>query len=360
MKIVALDSFLYSLPLARPLPGASAGVLTREGMLIRLRSETGAEGRGDVAPLPGFSRESLAAAGDQLSALRPALLDRLPAFTQQPSWEAALLHPLAAWELFPSVRFGLECALCNLASAAWGSPWRVRLSAAALASVRINALLTGSRDEVLREAQVAVAQGYRSLKIKVGSAPVREDIDMVRQVSAVIPGHVTLRLDANRAWSLADALAFAQEIRDCAIEYIEEPVREAGTLEKYIRSSDLPVALDESLDAMDPGAPPQGLRAIVIKPTLRGGISSALRWARAARQAGVTPVISSAFESEVGLRALAELASVIHDPGVAAGLDTGRWMARGAAGPALQVIDGAVNVATLAGNTTRPEWPPRL
>ena len=353
MKLAAVETYPYALPLARPLPGAAADRHAREGMLIRLRSESGAEGWGDVAPLPGFSRETLVAARAQLSSLRPALLDVLPAFTQQPSWEAALLCPLSTWDLFPSVRFGLECAVCNLAAAAWGKPWHTRLARAPLARVRLNALLTGSQEDIVRDAQAAVARGYRTLKVKVGRHAVEAEITTVRQVASFLPPHVVLRLDANRAWSLADALEFAQGVRNCPIEYIEEPVREAATLDEFIRRSGLPAALDESLDAIGDDALPQGLRAIVIKPTLRGGISGALRLARSARHAGATPVISSAFESAVGLRALVELASVVHDPEVAAGLDTGQWLARDVAEPAFEVNGGAVDVAALSARPVR-------
>ena len=348
MKVTAVDSFPYALPLVKPVPGAPAGTHERAGLLIRLRSETGAEGWGDIAPLPGFSRETLAEARTQLSSLRHVLLS-LPAFTQQASWAVALLNPLSAWDLFSSFRFGLECAVCNLAAAEWKTPWRLKLAESPLSSLRLNALLARSHAEILREAQTAVARGYRTLKIKVGRYPVREEIDTVLRVSALLPRHAALRLDANRAWPLTEALEFAQGVRDCPMEYIEEPVRDATMLDEFIRRSGLPVALDESLGAVGDRPLTQGLRAIVIKPTLRGGLSGALRWSRIARQAGVTPVISSAFESSVGLRALAELASVVHDPDVAAGLDTGRWLARDVAEPAFEVARGGrVDVTALS------------
>ena len=353
MKLAVIESYPYALPLARPLPGAPAEQLERAGILIRLRSEAGAEGWGDVAPLPSFSRETLAAACAQLFSLRPALVDTLPVFKRQTSWQSALLHPLSAWDLFPSVRFGLESAVCNLAAAEWGTPWRLHLAKSALAKVQLNALLTGAREDILRGVRSYVERGYSSLKIKVGHHPVSDKIATVRQVSSLLPPGVTLRLDANRAWSLAVALEFAHGVRNCPIDYIEEPLREVAEMQAFIRGSALPAALDESLDLLGAGALPQGLRAIVIKPTLRGGFSGALRWAKTARQSGVAPVISSAFESAIGLRALAELASVIHDPGVAAGLDTGRWLARDVAEPAFDVIAGAVNVATLSAHPVK-------
>lgn len=347
MKLSAADSFPYSLPLTRPMPG-SPGALTREGMLIRLRSESGAEGWGDVAPLPGFSLETLAAAEAQLTSVRGRLLAAMPSFSAQPSWIAALLRPLAALELFPSVRFGLECALCNLASAEWRAPWRQRLERPALPEVRLNALLSGTGDEAVREARGAAAQGFRTLKVKVGRQSVQKDIDTVRRVSGVLAGEASLRLDANRAWTLQEALEFARGIEACPVEYLEEPLRDPHAMGEFVRGSVIPAAVDESLEALGgAGTLMAGLRAVVIKPTLRGGFSGALRWADVARRAGAVPVISSSFESAVGLRALLELASLIHDAGVAAGLDTGRWIARDVAECAVPARHGVVNITSL-------------
>jgi O-succinylbenzoate synthase len=67
--------------------------------------------------------------------------------------------------------------------------------------------------------------------------------------------------------------------------------------------------------------------AFVLKPTLLGGISRTLRAAGRAHRLGVTPVISSAYESGVGTAALVALAAGIGDRPVAAGLDTYRMMA---------------------------------
>jgi O-succinylbenzoate synthase len=65
----------------------------------------------------------------------------------------------------------------------------------------------------------------------------------------------------------------------------------------------------------------------VLKPTLLGGISRTLRAAGRAHRLGVTPVISSAYESGVGTAALVALAAGIGDRPVAAGLDTYHMMA---------------------------------
>jgi O-succinylbenzoate synthase len=89
------------------------------------------------------------------------------------------------------------------------------------------------------------------------------------------------------------------------------------------------VALDESLVGIQPEELEEHryARAFVLKPTLLGGISHTLRVAEQALRLGVTPVISSAYESGVGTAALVALAAGIGDRPVPAGLDTYRRLA---------------------------------
>jgi len=94
-----------------------------------------------------------------------------------------------------------------------------------------------------------------------------------------------------------------------------------------VSETSAPVALDESLVEMVPeDLSNHGYaRAVVLKPTLLGGISHTLRIAEQARRFGITAVMSSAYESGIGTLGLISLAATI---GAApAGLDTYRRLA---------------------------------
>jgi O-succinylbenzoate synthase len=66
---------------------------------------------------------------------------------------------------------------------------------------------------------------------------------------------------------------------------------------------------------------------VVLKPTLLGGISNTLHMAERVLRFGITPVVSSAYESGVGTAALIALAAGIGERQVPAGLDTYRALA---------------------------------
>ena len=331
--------FRYRLPLVGPLPLAGGVIHEREGLLVRLESDSGAWGWGDAAPLPGFSREGIDEAAAEVVAwagrLRGARFEpRGDGFVSWPERESATVSP--------SVRFGLETALCSLAR---------RMEDGAVAelagfegSVPVNGLLAGSRDQVLADAVRLRDGGCRAVKLKVGSRAVMEDVGLTRAVRDAIGDSVGLRLDANRSWSLEQAVAFGREMDTVGIEYLEEPLREAARLRELFDATGIPVALDESLLELLPEEL-EGRRevgAVVLKPTLLGGLARAREWAAKALELDVRPVVSSCFESGVGLLALAEFAWKATRDSVPAGLDTYRWLGADVVEPRIPFRAGAI------------------
>jgi O-succinylbenzoate synthase len=100
-------------------------------------------------------------------------------------------------------------------------------------------------------------------------------------------------------------------------------------LRELVGEFGVPVALDESLARIEPQELEEQryARAVVLKPTLVGGILRTLRLAQSALRLGMMPVFSSAYESGVETAALVALAAGIGDRPVPAGLDTYRRMA---------------------------------
>lgn len=339
MNIAHAKIFSYALPLWWPLPPAAGGAPERRGWLLQVTADGGAVDYGDIAPLPGFSRETPKEARAQLE----AIAELLPAVNPWPDAPSALLERTAR-ELpracAASVRFGVETALLNLLATIRGTPWHRELGRSWQPLVAVNALAGGAERDVARAAQQAVADGFRCLKLKVGHLSVAAATATVRQAQAAADGKLALRVDANRGWSLDEALAFAAGAADAGIEYVEEPVARAEDLAAFRAAAGLRVAIDESLSL----SPPPAADVWIIKPTLRGGVAATLALANAARAAGVMPVISSAFETGVGLCALFQLAALTHDAGTPAGLGTGAWFARDVLAQPLRVVNGTVDV----------------
>ena len=328
MKLVRFDLFHYSLPFSQPLVLKGATLRHREGLLLRLTGDDGSEGWGESAPLPGFSGESLDEAAAQLHRLAEPMRGR-EATDDWVNPDGDFSRGLDRIDPAPSVRFGFELAVWNLYAASSGMALPELMTPRPRARVPVNGLLSGSSGEVLEEAGRMRDAGYRSIKLKVGGRIVAEDIVLVRALGEEIGDGVSLRLDANRAWDYQEAAEFLRGAEGTSFEYIEEPLADPARLPELVRDFGVPVALDESLVGVGPEelGEHRYARAFVLKPTLLGGISRTLRLAELALSLGVTPVVSSTYESGVGTAALVALAAGIGDQEIPAGLDPYRRLA---------------------------------
>jgi O-succinylbenzoate synthase len=350
VRVAAFGLYRYGLPLTEPLKLQGAVLLNREGLLLELTGERGVAGWGETSPLPGFSRESLDGSTSQLRELASSMVGR----EVTDDWldaEGAFSRELDAMDLAPSVRFGFELALWNLCAASRKRTLPELISPRPRATVPVNALLlSGSPDEAVEGARRARSAGYSAVKLKVGGRAVEEDLALVRALSRELGEAVTLRLDANRAWSLEEAERFASGTAGLRFEYVEEPLAEPAQLPYFARTCGVPVALDESLSGVEPERLEEHryARAVVLKPALLGGISRTLRFARRASHLGMEPVISSAYETGVGTAALVSLAAGVGEEEVPAGLDAYRRLADDVLRPRLALPVPRVNVRKLA------------
>lgn len=258
----------------------------RIGLVVRL-DDGERRGWGEIAPLPGVSRETLAEAQEEAC-----------------SWlERWLARAKPAAPLLPAVAFGIDCACAELDG---------RLPAAATYATA--SLWSG----------VAALPGAQLIKLKVGEAAPEDDAMTADTLLAAMPDRV-LRLDANRAWTLAQAQAFARGVKPelrGRIAFIEEPCRSPQESLAFAAGGEIAVAWDESLRV--PGftlTPQPGVRAIVVKPTLTGGLARCRQWIDGAHALGLAAIVSSSVESSLGLTQLARLAAWL-TPQATPGLDT--------------------------------------
>jgi o-succinylbenzoate synthase len=281
--------------------GAARGAdRERVAVIVVVRGDNDVIGLGEAAPLP---RVSIDHTDDALTAARE-LAGRLPVELHTAAQASALADRVTA---APAARFAIETAL--LAALAQHEHTSI---ARLLAHMPHAELQLAVVVDDAGEAQRAAAAGARCLKLKVGGEP-GADIARVRAIAQAAPT-CRLRLDANRGWPAEDVDRILHELRDLPLEYVEEPCREAHEL----LACDLPyrIALDESLVELDRAqlaralASPR-LAALVLKPTLLGGLARCLELARVAHRHGVAPVVTHALEGPIGTAACAELALAV-------------------------------------------------
>ena len=325
MRIVAAELYRYAVAF-RGGPELMRGA-AREGLLLRL-SDTRGSAWGEAAPLPGRSLETVEEAEVELKSLLDSLLGMA-----LPRFESELARVAPGGAMVPSASFCLEQAFASLAARAADLPVAGWLRSEARTSIGVNALLSGDPDEATRMARRRLSEGFRAFKLKVGRASPNETRSLVRSVRGVIGSGTVLRLDANQAWEFDEAAATLVELEDLDIAYVEEPLREPAALAQLSLQTSVPLALDESVaELARRGLEPGDFsfaRAAILKPTLLGGIHRVLRLAEAFARAGIDPVITSSFESAIGLFGLAAVAAACPGSQQAAGLDTLRFLETG-------------------------------
>jgi o-succinylbenzoate synthase len=312
----ALEIRPYRLKLLRPLRTARGVVERREGFAI-FAHDGPLVGRGEAAPLDGT--ESLAECYEQL---QRATLDSLPTT--------------------PAARHAVEEALFDLSAQRLGVPLARLLDARAASEVAVSALLSAdSMADLAREAQRAVADGYRTVKLKVGLA---DDFARAAVVRDAVGAGVKLRIDANGAWKRGEALERLHELAPLDIELCEQPTADLAGLE----TSPVKIAADE-LVPRDADAALQRAQVIVLKPMLLGGLLPALRLGRKALERGKQVIVTTALDGAIARAGAAHLAAALRQSDPAAGLATGRLLAEDLCADSLAPKNGSIRIPETPG-----------
>jgi len=243
VRIRSAKVYRYRLPLRAPLRLRDQTIVEREGLLLRLESDTGHVGWGDAAPLPAFSRETCDDAEQVL--LRCAR--RLAGFDTPDDYAYFEGAEIAKTDDMASVGFAVESAYFGLHADRGHTPLYKHLRSSASTRVRLNALLSGDEEFVLAEADRLKDTTFSAAKLKVGRNSIEEDAAIVMKVRELLPPPFRLRLDANRAWDFDTARAFASRIHAAEIDYLEEPLRDPFQLPEWLEATQIPFALDETL-----------------------------------------------------------------------------------------------------------------
>lgn len=337
----------YALPLRRPWVDARGRLDERRGWLVALRAGD-RFGFGECAPLESAGTENAAEAAPALEALVRGVSGRLP----EDGIGALPPAPGPA----PAARCAVETALLDLRAQVLGLPMAACLAPGPVATLAVNGVLGPARTAVEHLSEALVA-GYRVLKVKVGGDPWEQEREALAALSAAVPSGVSLRLDANGAWSVHEAAIRIRELARWPVEALEEPSAEAtdADLAQLQALSPFPLALDESLTSRPAGRIP--VRRQVLKPMVTGGPLAVVERAAATEsETVVTTTVDGAIGSWAAVHAAAAVAGLSRIPeraGLAHGLGTSGWLARDVAEPP-DVVEGRIHVPAVPGLGVRP------
>ena len=299
--------------------GTSRGVYTtRRVWYLHLTSDSqpGREGIGECAPLPNLSCDDLPHYEQLLSSLCQE--------AAQSGIDYERLRP------YPSILFGLETAFRHFergTASLWDTPF-----SRGEQGIPINGLIwMGSYTQMLAQIEAKMQAGFRCIKLKIGAIHFEEELSLLKMIRRHFSAkEIELRVDANGAFSPAEALEKLKRLSELDLHSIEQPIR-AGQWDSMARLSQLsplPIALDEELIGVHSTSRKKELletihpQYIILKPSLHGGLRGSQEWIAAASQLGIGWWITSALESNIGLNAIAQWCATLHNP-LPQGLGTG-------------------------------------
>lgn len=299
--------------------GTSRGVYTtRRVWYLHLTSDSqsGREGIGECAPLPNLSCDDLPHYEQLLSSLCQE--------AAQSGIDYERLRP------YPSILFGLETAFRHFergTASLWDTPF-----SRGEQGIPINGLIwMGSYTHMLSQIEAKMQAGFRCIKLKIGAINFEEELSLLKMIRRHFSAkEIELRVDANGAFSPAEALEKLKRLSELDLHSIEQPIR-AGQWDSMARLSQLsplPIALDEELIGVHSTSRKKELletihpQYIILKPSLHGGLRGSQEWIAAASQLGIGWWITSALESNIGLNAIAQWCATLHNP-LPQGLGTG-------------------------------------
>ena len=269
-----------SVPLRAPFVTSAGVVSARELLLLRLEARDGTVGYGEAAPFEpydGVPLERAAAALTGGGGRRP-----------------------------PQARAAEEIARLDLHCRQEGEPLAEPLRDARPVNMTLAA---GPPDEVAARAREGLRDGYACFKLKVG---LPDDAERVAAVRAAVGPWPALRVDANGAWSVDDAVRAIRAFEEHDLEFVEQPCASLRELAEVRQRVSTPIAADESVSTLRELRRAVELEAcdvVNVKLAGTGGFRPARELLREAREAGLDAFLSSTLDGPWGIAAALQLAA---------------------------------------------------
>lgn len=245
--------------------------------------------------------------------------------------EALVNEPDLDLSNYPSIKFGFESALLDLEHGGKQIYFENDFSKGKQ-KIPINGLVWMG-DEVFMQEQIAekLTQGFKTIKMKIGAIDLETELRLLQAIrKKYSKDEITLRVDANGAFQPGEVISVLQRLSELDIHSIEQPIKPGqwNEMSKLCLNTPTPITLDEELIGIsDPDQKVALLETIrpqfiILKPSLHGGISGTREWITLAEERSIPWWMTSALESNIGLKAIAQLTAE-YDVSLPQGLGTG-------------------------------------
>lgn len=236
---------------------------------------------------------------------------------------------------FPSIQFGLETALLDLQHGGNRILIPSEFTVGKTGILTNGLIWMGNQKYMSEQITQKMEKGFSCIKLKIGAINWKSERELItkmrKQFSA---SELTIRVDANGAFSTEKATEVLSELSELQVHSIEQPIK-AGQwdeMSKLCATAPTPIALDEELIGIHAREEKRKLletirpHYLILKPSLLGGFKASDEWIQLAEENNIGWWATSALESNIGLNAIAQWVFT-KKPTIPQGLGTGMLFA---------------------------------
>ena len=292
MKITRFEVITVDIPMRQAVRHALAERSVARNILVAAQDDAGNTGWGECCPRPYVTGETIDSVKQDLGRIiLPQLLDReLESFEQTRTLLGPLLDSMARNQ--QAAFCAAELAVLDLAGRHFGSSAGMVLGPVRAPRVRYSGVIATDNIEAVKQNAAFMAKfGVGDVKVKVG-ASLESNLEILATARAALGDQVTLRIDANCAWSAQESLRQLEAMQAFSLTGVEQPVpgEDITGMQAVTAAKLVPVVADESLCSLEDARTlirEQACDIFNVRISKCGGLINAGRIDRMAREAGL-------------------------------------------------------------------------
>jgi muconate cycloisomerase len=307
VKVTEIEAFVVALPWRRLHQTATRADELGRYTIVQVHTDEGITGLGEATVLKEWGGDYGRYFGEAPTLTLRLIQDILgPALVGLDPFniETANLQMDLAIKGYPYAKAALDIALHDIKGKALGVPVFQLLGGLFRRDVPIaHSLGYLEYEEAAAEASAAVAEGIKTIKIKVGRDP-EYDVRVVREVRRAVGPDIAITVDANQAWPTPKhAIAILERLEEYHVRFAEQPVEGLARMAQVTQAVKIPIMADESAwtpqDVLEISER-RAANLISLYTTKPGGLFKAKKVAAVAEAAGLPMNVNGSHETGVG------------------------------------------------------------
>lgn len=342
MKIASIETFIIDLPVARPHKLAMAVIDRHSQVIVRIRTDDGVEGLGEIAIIPHYGEE---APGAIKSLIDECLAPYLIGYdVRQFGQIVQRMDQIIKGNAY--AKGGVEMACVDATARALGVPAYQLFGGKMRDTIPLlwvlgNGVVEKDVEEARRKLE---ARQYRLFLVKIGNGDPKENVERALAIKSALGDQASVRVDINQGWDEATATWGIAELEAGGIDIIEQPLprHDHEGMRRLTERFAVPIMADEGIATPEDALHIARLRAadaFSVKITKHGGLLRTSQVAGIAQAAGIKLFGGTMIEGQIGTSAYAQIFSTMPNLTLGAQLFGPHLLTDDVAGEVIQFVD---------------------